>query len=338
MKNFKQHINDLKQETWDYYYDFSVNKLDNPFFDKISHTEFIKKYFKRSGKDIALDLITVNDVNITKANHTNSIFFLGILLYNNTKTKKLYFKKFNPAGYQEFPFIWFLTCLFHDFGVEFEENKEKLMRISDIDTLKKELKIDYCLLDKRVNGINKILFNNIRHYFIYRRFYHKKIDHGIVAGLYFYDKLVKNRIEKEKKRTNDLFWGKKLEEQYALASSAIATHNIWIPNNETAYDFFKFEMKSLINFKPVSLNSFPLLYILGIVDTIDPIKAFCQKHSEDYIFENLLVEFSNNEMIIKNRQDSKLDFKIMLGKSDNFEDWLDVEVKKEKDKLTLRLK
>ncbi|TAJ08196.1 hypothetical protein DMA11_21435 [Marinilabiliaceae bacterium JC017] len=338
MKSIKQHIIELDQSDWDYYTDFSTNPLSNPFQDQTSHSEFIEKYFKRSGKEIVLNLINIKKEEIHKANHTNSIFFLGILLHKNTEVKKEYFKELNPSGYKEFPFIWFLTCLFHDFGVAHESDIDLLNKIYDLDNLKSHLKIDHCLLNRKIAGIEKVLFSHIRQYFTYRRIIHKRIDHGICAGLYFYDRLIKNRIEKEKVRNNELFWGKKLEKQYALVAATIATHNIWFPNDETACDYIKFEMKSLINLKPISLKHYPLLYLLGVVDTIDPIKIFTSSHSDDYIMENLNLSFSTNMMIIENKSDSELDFNKLLLKADNFNGWLNVETKKEKNRLTIIMK
>jgi len=175
MKSIKEHIKDLKQSDWDYYHDFSKNPLFNPFDNSNRHSQFIEKYFKRSGKENVLDLISIHKKDIDKANHTNSIFFLGIILYNNTKTQKEYFKEYNRAGYKEFPFIWFLTCLFHDFGVNHESNMDLVSKVFDLDTLKNEFKIEHCLLDKKISGIDKVLFSHIRQYFTYRRIIHKKL-------------------------------------------------------------------------------------------------------------------------------------------------------------------
>jgi hypothetical protein len=249
--------------------------------------------------------------------------------------KNDYFTELNKAGYKEFPFMWFLTCLFHDFAMQQENSEELLEKVVDIDTLYKCYSIRHKLLEKRVTGISRPLFNHIRHYFLYRRFKHKKIDHGILAGIYFYDKLVKNRIIKERERNNNLFWGKELEKQYGQIAAAIATHNIWFPTNKTACDYIKFEMKELINVKPISLKIFPLLFLLGLVDTIDPIKTYSKDYEVDYIVENIQLDFIDNKLILKNKTDSKLDFNEIIKKSDNFKGWLNLEIKKNTDKLEI---
>jgi hypothetical protein len=338
MKTIREHFNSLGQDDWDYYNDFTNRVLENPFFVD-NHTRFIKKYFARSGKEIVLNLIDIKDNEIKKANHTNSIFFLGILFHKKIFKDKDFFMKYNAPGYKEFPFIWFLTCLFHDLGMKYEYDETELTKkIVDFDLLKKELNITNCLLDEKITGIDKTLFSNIRQYFNYRRIVHKKLDHGIVAGIYLFDKLVKNRIEKQKKRQNRLNWKKELEKQYALVASTIAMHNIWLPNDKTACDYIKFEMKSLINFKPITLRKFPLLYLLGIVDTIDPIKTYEKNHTEDYIIDNLQVDFLPNEIIFENKDNSKLDFTELLKKSDNLIGWLNVVVKKKENRLSVIIK
>lgn len=338
MKSIKQHIADLNPSDWDYYHDFATKILSNPFDENNSHSDFIKKYFKRSGKEFVLELIDIKDKEIYKAAHTNSIFFLGILIYKNTNVNKDYFTELNKAGYKEFPFMWFLTCLFHDFAMQQENSEELLKTVVDIDTLNETYKIKYKLLDKKVPGVSKLLFNHIRQYFLFRRFNHKKIDHGILGGIYFYDRLVKNRIIKEKERNNALFWGKELEKQYAQVASAIATHNIWFPSDKTACDYIKFDMKELINSKPISLRNFPLLFLLGLVDTIDPIKTYAKDYEVDYIINNLQLDFRDNTLVLENNTDSELDFNELIKKSDNLNGWLSVDIKKNKNSLEIEFK
>lgn len=338
MKSLKQHIIDLQQSDWDYYNNVSSMSLENPFVSNKNHSDFIKNYFKRSGKEPVLDLIEINNDKIIKAEHTNSIFFLGMLLHNNINITEKYFNEYNNENYKEFPFIWFLICLYHDFGMKHESSEELRNKIIDIDTLKSHFEIVHCLLDTTVTGIDQLLFNHIRQYFLYRRLHHKKIDHGILAGLYFYDRLVKNRIIQQKEKKKKLFWGKKLEKQYALVASVIAIHNIWFPNDNSACEYIKFEMKGLINAKPITLKKSPLLYILGIVDTVDPIKIYSNKHQIDYILTNLNIKFCDKELIIENNETSTLDFTQILHKSDNFKGWLDVDIIKEANKLTIKMK
>lgn len=92
------------------------------------------------------------------------------------------------------------------------------------------------------------------------------------AGIYFYDALVKNRRSKYT-ANDDTFWREELEKQYELAAASIAVYNIWVNQPNVFYD--NIGLEKLKNFKPISIKNYPLPYIFGFVDTIDPIKFFC---------------------------------------------------------------
>lgn len=332
MKTLKEHIESLRQSDWDYYQGFPRKEFIIPFLTDGNHSNFIRQFFKHAGKQQTINLIDIQDSEISKANHINSIFFLGILIANKLEYEKKYFDETINEKYRAFPFLWFLTSLGHDFGVKYEKDKKILTSILDIETLKNEFNIKKCLLKQRVSYINKTLFSHVRQYFMYRRFKSNRIDHGILAGLYFYDKLIKNRRRKK--------WNKCLDKYYALVSATIATHNIWIPNDKTACAYIKFGMKSLVNFKPITSKKSPLLYLLSIVDTIDPIKLYTNafNDNDNDILENLLFDFKNDKIIIQNKHNSKLDFSKLLKKADGFEGWLDVEVEKDENSLIIVLK
>ena len=113
MKKLYNYINELHQEQWDYYWDIEQNVIPKPFSNEISHQDFIKKYFKRGGKEIILKkFFKVEKSILAHGPHTNSIFFLGLIIYYNSKSKDLIFTKCNPPGYKLFPFLWFLTSSF----------------------------------------------------------------------------------------------------------------------------------------------------------------------------------------------------------------------------------
>lgn len=213
---------------------------------------------------------------------------------------------------------------------------ELMDKVVDVDTLNKAFNIDYKLLDEKINGISKPLFNNIRQYFFFRRYSHEKIDHGILGGLYLYDRLLKNRIIQERNKESQLSWNKELDAQYAHAAAVIATHNIWFPNDETACDYIKFGMKELIDEKPISLTKSPLLFLLGVVDTIDPVKAYTEKYNVEDIIESLQLDFFEDKFIIENKIDSILDFNEIIKKSENLREWLSVEIIKNPNRIEIK--
>lgn len=343
MKSIKQNISDLKQTDWDYYSEIGNRELENPFTNRISHKRFVERYFKRSGKDALLDFINYvpkRELNNDRTKHTNSIFFLGVLLYNKTNLHSDFFENLNSAEYRRFPFLWFLSCLFHDFGSEIEKDIKTVDGIENLADLKKRYSIDNCLLDTKPKEINKVLFNAIENYFKLRLKSAKKIDHGIFAGLYFYDRLVKIRQTKIQNNEPTLFWGKELEEQYAQVATTIAVHNIWLPKKKNIKEYKKYKLDNLItDFKPIEFKDFPLLYILGIVDTIDPMKNYIRDgFAPNEILESIELEFNGNQVIFKNGNGSKLDFKKMTDSADELKGWLNVGVDYNNSELKLTLR
>ena len=342
MKSFKQYLKEINQDEWDYYFDLDHKMLDNPFTTR-KHVDFVRRYFKRSGKNAVLDFIKIlpkEKLDYNRTKHTNSIFFLGILLYRKTNLKHPYFDQINTPEYERFPFVWFLTCLFHDFGFTLENDPKTIKGVSNLNDLKRRYNIQNALLDHEPILVNQILFQNIENYFNYRLLESQKIDHGILGGIYFFDRLTKIRQERSRNFDETLFWGEELVEQYGLAANAIATHNIWLPKEDDVEKYKKYNLHSLVNdFTPISFNNFPLLYILGIVDTIDPIKAYSGYNlPPDEILRNINLNFEEDEFHIKNGESSRLDFNEILKRVDNLNGWLDLDIQSSKNEVILRLR
>jgi hypothetical protein len=343
MKSLKKYISELNQPEWDYYADLEYRNLENPFTSRLSHKKFVFNYFKRSGKNEVLeflDYIPARELDNNRIKHTNSIFFLGILLYNKTNLYNDFFENFNTPEYRRFPFLWFLACLFHDFGFTIENDSMAINGINNLSDLKKKYSIDNCLLHSNPKEVNQTLFNEIENYFNYRINERKVIDHGIFAGLYFFDRLIKIRNKKIQQNDTTLFWGKELEEQYAQIAAAIATHNIWLPKNDQLDIYKKHQLHELINkFKPISFNDFPILYILGIVDTIDPIKIYMREgFKPNEILTHLEFDFYENIVKIKNGNKSNLNFQKMTDSVKGLNYWLNVGIKFNKNELKLELR
>jgi len=346
MKSVLQSIQDLDVRYWYYYFQKSRNELENPFNNNITHLEFIKKYFRRSGKEKVLQKFDVNNFLPENAPHTNSVFFIGSFIYYNTIFKDYIDNSLTVQGYNMFPFVWFLVTLFHDFGYKYENRFDQYKHIVDIETLRKKLNIRYDLLKyKRIQGVSHPLYKNIRNYFLYRRFNSKhrnKIDHGILAGLFFYDALVRNRIEQYNKKKNDeLYFGPELNKVYAQAAAVIATHNIWLPSNDHISEYKKFGLDELINMRPVSMIESPLLILLGIIDTIDPVKICSKKDSNivdcNNILNDILISCKKNRIVLRMSRNSKLDFGKITDRTNWLKGWLDVSVEVSKDQLAVNL-
>lgn len=330
MKSLKSCIKELSQNEWDYYSEINDKELKNPFTSYLSHNRFLEKFFYRSGKNGLLEIINYlpnKKLDNNRIKHTNSIFFLGVLLYTKTNLSNSFFDEENPAEYKRFPFLWFLTCLFHDFGFTYEKDNSSTNGINKISDLINRFNISNNILNTNPSQINRTLFSNIENYFNYRLNVDKVIDHGIFAGFFLYDRLVKIREKKIREFDNEYFWGSILIEQYAQVSIAIATHNIWIPPEEKFEIYTKSGLSDLTSFTALKFSDFHLLYLLGIVDTIDPIKMFLRdEHKPDYILRNICFNFENNIIEIKNKENSNLNFQRMIDAVKGLENWLDISI------------
>lgn len=329
MKSILQLIRELEYREWDYYQDIDIDRLGNPFFGEISYTHFIHRFFERGGKNDLLrdESIHIPLSNLRYPNHICSVFFLGIILsqHTNILPKSLFGK--SKVGYEVFPFLWFLTALFHDHAYQLEEDPDNLVSVSDLPALKKILKLEHDLSTAKVTKIPDQLLSAIEQYFIYRRKEWDKIDHGILAGFYMYDALVKIRRKKFADGNRLHFWGKRLEKHYALAAGPIAVHNIWMPTDETLNTYKTFSLDSLLNFEPIRFRKAPLLYLLGIVDTIDPIKTFVTEAiSDTYVYSNVFLEFRKTALTIQVQKDSSLKYAIIEKKANGLKGWLDVKI------------
>src|SRR6478609_3100143 len=114
MKSIIEQIRTLEKKQWDYYSEIGKRNLPNPFTQKLQYPEFIRRYFERAGK---LNIIQESGMelnNLFRPSHTCSIFFIGLLLYYKSDLHKYALGGTNKVGYESFPFIWFLTTMYHD--------------------------------------------------------------------------------------------------------------------------------------------------------------------------------------------------------------------------------
>lgn len=216
---------------WNYY---NIN-LNNPLEGKEQAAEFIYKYFKYACKiNLFIDIDGQGiGRNFSRNIHTAIVFFIGAGI--QLKIDPALYIKSRIRGDEEqylFSYIWYLTCLAHDFGYIFEENdyNDELEYMKDcVSYLNKYNLVDdfykKCILNKNVHSPQKggvvfydsyfdmVKFSNekliakpfysyrtINNYFRYRLFEMDKVDHGILGGQRFYSEL--SNIYKEKKYSN----------------------------------------------------------------------------------------------------------------------------------------
>lgn len=331
MTSILETIRNTPSYLWDYYFGINNNKqLPIPFLETNNHSDFIFSYFKRAGK---VDIFETSDIDpnaLHRPNHINSVFFLGIMFYYQTGLHKKYKMNTNAPGYKSFPFIWFLIALFHDNAYSFEIDEiemVKLNHILTIEDLKEHFKIKHFLFDTKFRSNTQELLKARNSYFSYRRNTRNKVvDHGLLGGILLYDRLYKIRKHKKKINEETLFWDRSLIYQYKMAANAISLHNMYMPVKESEDIYRQYGLQNLIGLTPLKFKDFPLFYLLAIIDTIEPLKAFVNSGFNDaYILNNLEIKFTSQSVTISNKTDSELVFSTLADKLRNFDNWLDID-------------
>lgn len=333
---------------WDYYErnEYKLEKIKD-WDDEYCHEKFIENFLIYSEKDCILEHFDIKLKDLSRKKHTNSVFFLGCLFYKKLKIgNKLTFKRKDKK--EQFHFIWFLSTLVHDFYNDIEKIKnntdDNIEKYEDIykiiDNNSKIVLFDYVFKNDLFNNSQKMqkLFRIIPNYFKYR-YENKKLDHGIFAGIKLFESLEKNRkfrkdqqeLNIENNSPNSLYWGDDLTALYAQASLAISMHNIWISDNneESIKKYKEFGLSAIIadskEIFPISIDENPLLFLFGLVDTIEPIKTFnCVPTT--YVLKNILIDFLDNTIVIKNSKNSKLEFSNLKNKIKGLDKWLYVTI------------
>lgn len=285
MKTLYQCLKAIKQTEFDYYFSIDEKRrLQNPFIEGNNYGIFIDEYFRRSGKSILITNFPVKPYQLKRPAHVVSTFFLGLLIISRCLDKKNNANQtlFSENIYNKLPFIWFLTTLFHDMAENFEEDVKMITEHQDYKTLIKKLKVKYNIIELQpIKGVPYSLVKLAPSYFDLRSSLNY-CDHGIYAGIFLYDQLVKNRIFKLKQTQklnygDQLFWAETLDPEYALAAASVLIHNIWVVNSDEKYmKWIESNIKS--DFNPLSVSEYPIPYIFAIVDSIDPIKYFHEEH------------------------------------------------------------
>lgn len=185
--------------------------------------------------------------------------------------------------------------------------------------------------------------DGIRHY-----------DHGIVGGLWLYDNLIKNYYKaywSEKEKGNNvnfdnfyvdghLHFFTEQEMIFAYLADCIIAHNIWPASADKIDMYIKCGLQELTppKFKKITFQKNPILFILAVADTIDPIKLFLSKHSikEVDIWNGVDMLFSKDFIEIKT-VDQRLSFESLANKLKGLDNWIDVRINPYRKEKKVRL-
>lgn len=319
--------------------------MDSTLIDNINdedeHKKFISNTFDEFYKQGILNNSMFDLNKMSRVVHTNSVFLLGLLFYKNIENDSLHNTSLDNHE-RQFQLIWFLTSVVHDFLFDMENKKDdkQFKEVNEnINSLENYFQITNNLI--KTNYFNELVDENtlpkllkiIPNYYAYRYKHSNKIDHGISAGIVLFDKLVCYRRMKRKKSLSiskyNKYWKEDLDKSYAKASLSIAAHNIWAANNQETKEIYKkYNLNSLIedNIFPIKFKDMPYLFLLGLIDTIEPTKTF-NCISTKYVLQNLLISFEHKDtIVIKNSSKSELNFSKLKDKVNGLDKWLDVKI------------
>lgn len=311
MKNFYEIFEKVRtNQKWWNYYKLKSDQIQSDS-DTMDSDKFIKNFIEVSGKaEISLYKAIEGLKYTVRPEHIVNTFFLGVYLYNNSRSIKEQINKATDVfrtvlsdhdEQDRFQFIWFLICLFHDLGynVEFESNslksKERKQRIIEI-----EQEIEKLIKIRKIHGVPPLYENIITKYLKYRNTVFRCIDHGIYAGIRLFWDLCENRSIKEFSPSK-LSYKFGLIEVYHYAACIILAHNIFFAKQGSFEDeLYKIHDLDSLIFEPnkyrISLYKHPMFFLFCLVDTIEPIKVF-KKDGE--LLKNIFLSYSDNNLTIR---------------------------------------
>lgn len=293
-------------EKWKYYPWFDEKKytLESILDDGGVAIQFIQDYFQCGEKTKIVEDIA-RYCKKERASHSISTFFLGILLF------PLFAKRSPSANIlndKRFLWIWFLTCLYHDIGYKFEENRT--LRPS-LNTFVSDQNVQYKIFGNRSIRLKGITKKTVRAYYRYRLMEHGCVDHGIVGGILLYDSLRKNYAticqscnggnEHESFTWHGLNFSESHFQEYEKCANAIIQHNLWF--NENGKDGYEKYIEYHLDELTFPSDKKPrykdwLTALLVFCDTIEPIKRFSSCKSSS-ILQKIRFKFDDQEAILK---------------------------------------
>lgn len=164
-------------------------------------------------------------------------------------------------------------------------------------------------------------------------------DHGIVGGLWLYDSFVKNyylsyislnnpRIDFNDFYIKHLHFDTNLFSIFAYLADCIISHNIWFAtDNETIELYEKCGLEQLIppHAQPIQFDNNPLLFILALADTLEPIKTCSSLDIAPIdILNNIKCNFSDGCILLLFENVAM--FTKMANKLNDLDSWLAINV------------
>lgn len=163
-------------------------------------------------------------------------------------------------------------------------------------------------------------------------------DHGIVGGLWLYDSLVKNYYLSFSRNRfadfndfyiNDLHFSTSQFPIFAYLADCIISHNMWFATDDyTIEQYEKYGLKQLTSpyAQPIQFNRNPILFILALADTLEPIKTCSDLDISPLdVLNNIECEFNYKQIILTFKSNNM--FNKMTDKINGLNNWLDVNIR-----------
>lgn len=290
----------VEKKRYHYYSKFNYTQYNN-FNDIVNNAKtFHQAYFELGNKDILLG----PEMQEERYQHVLFVYFLGIYIYEGIPIiKKKIDNTINAKDTNntiDFKYVWFLLSLYHDmfFDLDCEKNKkmsteEKRLRefIND-----NQIKIDSTLLSEKACVPTQII-GKIKEYNEFKCKFNKRkegevfYDHGIAGGFAFFIQMTKLF----KKPKHELIFSEANKNNVVpKIAGALMGHNIFLrTSNMDKNETIKYKdcnLKCLITDEPIiKFEEHPFLFLLTLVDTIDPFKI-CNMNVKEALSKKINID------------------------------------------------
>ncbi|MCQ2254433.1 MAG: hypothetical protein MJZ29_02970 [Bacteroidaceae bacterium] len=349
-KDVIQIIKDIKIEENKWSYKLFVPSKD--LFKKNECRDFIRQYMKSAGTvsnlhefTCVLDKDDFEGIDALRYQHIVFTYFLGLAIYDKcTSIQKAINDKFCDSEeyksalryHQEarFPYLWFLICLFHDLGYQYEKktiNSDK--EYEEYEKLHSRLMLSeppHQLSELKGVPEHYTIDDLIKSYYIYRAKIGKKYDHGICGGLHLFYTLCSIRRDKKKsvqQEPDDILWNDELEKIFALASSIVLCHNIYLPKEQDYEKYSNYNLNKLVELSkqvrsdmykyPYKMEDYPVFFLFCLVDSIEPIKVV----KDVNLLHNIFWDIQEDSITVSTNLTCGCKDRILQNAS-NLKDWL----------------
>lgn len=237
-------------------------------------SEIINEILRSSCKNRNFDTtLMLSKIDEHRLSHILSVFYLGLSIYKNQESIKkaidgvsITFNKtcfYLESDKYRFAFIWMLIAIFHDAGYAFEEGNLSPDNIQDSQDF---------LNSEGVYTPPIYSYRLLKSYAKMKKCSRGKYDHGIFGGFRLYEDLIK------KKKTNTDQEAIFPIDVYECAAWTICCHNIFFVKSENTNPCYsRCGLSPLISsekIRCIKYDQYPFLFLLSLVDTLEPIKRF----------------------------------------------------------------